>query len=199
MLLWEFLTEPDLAGYSALIIDEDIAQFWPELKLLISSATMDAEKFSKYFDKSLVVDIHYMPQPEANYLHAAITTIFQIHTTQPKGDILGQDKIEAAQENLTETARALGNKIAELIVCPMYAMNIAAMSITIDSIVFVIDSGFVKQSSYNSHVCRYEGALMPLERLQTPRDIIITTHQTISSSLMRKHNPHTWKYKHADS
>jgi hypothetical protein len=30
---------------------KDIAQFWPELKLLISSATMDAEKFSKYFDK----------------------------------------------------------------------------------------------------------------------------------------------------
>lgn len=78
---------------------------------------MDAEKFSAYFDdapifygalsrfalccvqgslKSLTlvpgrrypVDIHYTPQPEANYLHAAITTVFQIHTTQPKGDIL---------------------------------------------------------------------------------------------------------------
>ena len=34
------------------------------------------------------VDIHYTPQPEANYLHAAITTVFQIHTTQLKGDIL---------------------------------------------------------------------------------------------------------------
>jgi pre-mRNA-splicing factor ATP-dependent RNA helicase DHX16 len=34
------------------------------------------------------VDLHYTPQPEANYLHAAITTVFQIHTTQPKGDIL---------------------------------------------------------------------------------------------------------------
>lgn len=73
---------------------------------------MDAEKFSEYFDDaptfygmlivpSIVlvltllvpgrmypVDIHYTPQPEANYLHAAITTVFQIHTTQPKGDIL---------------------------------------------------------------------------------------------------------------
>lgn len=75
---------------------------------------MDAEKFSEYFDGAPVfygksvagervenkltsvlvpgrrypVDIHYTPQPEANYLHAAITTIFQIHTTQPKGDIL---------------------------------------------------------------------------------------------------------------
>ena len=76
---------------------------------------MDAEKFSEYFDEAPIfygesviipaappsiqycltvpgrrypVDIHYTPQPEANYLHAAITTIFQIHTTQPKGDIL---------------------------------------------------------------------------------------------------------------
>ncbi|RPD77807.1 pre-mRNA splicing factor [Lentinus tigrinus ALCF2SS1-7] len=202
MLLREFLTEPDLAGYSALIIDEahertlstdilfalvkDIARFRPELRLLISSATMDAEKFSEYFDDAPVfyvpgrrypVDIHYTPQPEANYLHAAITTIFQIHTTQPKGDILvfftGQDEIEAAQENLQETARALGNKIKELIVCPIYAnlpsdmqakifeptpegarkvvlaTNIAETSITIDGVVFVIDPGFVKQNSYN--------------------------------------------------
>lgn len=71
------------------------------------------------------VDILYTPQPEANYLHAAVTTVFQIHTTQPKGDILvfltGQDEIEAAQENLEETARALGNKVAELMICPIYA------------------------------------------------------------------------------
>ncbi|KAG9092001.1 hypothetical protein FS749_016076 [Ceratobasidium sp. UAMH 11750] len=202
MLLREFLTEPDLAGYSALIIDEahertlstdilfalvkDIARFRPELRLLISSATMDANKFSGYFDDAPIfyvpgrrypVDIHYTPQPEANYLHAAITTVFQIHTTQPRGDILvfftGQDEIDTAMENLQETARALGNKVAELIVCPIYAnlpsemqakifeptpegarkvvlaTNIAETSITIDGVVFVIDPGFVKQNSYN--------------------------------------------------
>ena len=33
----------------------------------------------------------------------------------------GQDEIEAAQENLEETARALGNKVAELMICPIYA------------------------------------------------------------------------------
>ena len=66
MLLREFLTEPDLASYSVMIIDEahertlhtdilfglikDIARFRPDLKLLISSATLDAEKFSEFFD-----------------------------------------------------------------------------------------------------------------------------------------------------
>ncbi|TFK49633.1 pre-mRNA splicing factor [Heliocybe sulcata] len=217
MLLREFLTEPDLAGYSALIIDEahertlstdilfalvkDIARFRPELRLLISSATMDAEKFSEYFDKAPIfdvpgrrypVDVHYTPQPEANYLHAAITTVFQIHTTQPKGDILvfftGQDEIEAAQENLQETARALGNKIAELIVCPIYAnlpsdmqakifeptpegarkvvlaTNIAETSITIDGVVFVIDPGFVKQNAYNPRTGMSSLVVVPCSR-----------------------------------
>ncbi|GJE91798.1 pre-mRNA-splicing factor ATP-dependent RNA helicase-like protein [Phanerochaete sordida] len=217
MLLREFLTEPDLAGYSALIIDEahertlstdilfalvkDIARFRPELRLLISSATMDAEKFSEYFDGAPIfyvpgrrypVDIHYTPQPEANYLHAAITTVFQIHTTQPKGDILvfftGQDEIEAAQENLQETARALGNKIPELIVCPIYAnlpsdmqakifeptpegarkvvlaTNIAETSITIDGVVFVIDPGFVKQNSYNPRTGMSSLVVVPCSR-----------------------------------
>ncbi|KAJ7712441.1 pre-mRNA splicing factor [Mycena metata] len=217
MLLREFLTEPDLAGYSALIIDEahertlstdilfalvkDIVRFRPELRLLISSATLDAEKFSEYFDnaptfyvpgRQFAVDIHYTPQPEANYLHAAITTVFQIHTTQPKGDILvfltGQEEIEACHENLQETSRALGNKIAELIICPIYAnlpsemqakifeptpegarkvvlaTNIAETSITIDGVVFVIDPGFVKQNSYNPRTGMSSLVVVPCSR-----------------------------------
>ncbi|KAF8333508.1 mRNA splicing factor RNA helicase [Cantharellus anzutake] len=217
MLLREFLTEPDLAGYSALIIDEahertlstdilfalvkDIARFRPELRLLISSATMDAEKFSEYFDGAPVfyvpgrrypVDIHYTPQPEANYLHAAITTVFQIHTTQPKGDVLvfftGQDEIETAMENINDTLHALGNKVAELTVCPIYAnlpsemqakifeptpegarkvvlaTNIAETSITIDGVVFVIDPGFVKQNSYNPRTGMASLTVVPCSR-----------------------------------
>lgn len=66
MLLREFLGEPDLGSYSVMMVDEahertlhtdvlfglvkDIARFRPDIKLLISSATLDAEKFSEYFD-----------------------------------------------------------------------------------------------------------------------------------------------------
>jgi len=39
------------------------------------------------------------PQPEANYLHAAIMTVFQIHTTRPKGDILGFEAVIQSNRN----------------------------------------------------------------------------------------------------
>ncbi|KAJ7699384.1 P-loop containing nucleoside triphosphate hydrolase protein [Mycena rosella] len=217
MLLREFLTSPDLADYSALIIDEahertlstdilfvlikDVARARPELRILISSATMDAQKFGEYFDDSRIfyvpgrphpVEIYYTPQPEANYLHAAITTCFQIHTTRPKGDILifltGQDEIEMAHENIQETARTLGNKIAELVICPIYANlpnniqakifeptpegawkvvlapNIAETSVTIEGVVFVIDPGFVKQNSYNPRTGMSSLVIVPCSR-----------------------------------
>ncbi|KAJ9116307.1 hypothetical protein QFC22_004747 [Naganishia vaughanmartiniae] len=217
MLLREFLTDPELSTYSALVIDEahertlstdilfglikDIARFRPELRLLISSATLNAQKFAKYFDDAPIfripgrryaVDLHYTAQPEANYIHAAVTTVFQIHTTQPKGDILvfltGQDEIEAMEENLKETAHALGDKVAELIIAPIYAnlpsdmqakifeptpegarkvvlaTNIAETSITIDGVVYVIDPGFVKQNNYNPKTGMESLVVEPISR-----------------------------------
>ena len=217
MLLREFLTEPDLGAYSALMIDEahertlhtdilfglvkDIARFRPELKLLISSATMDAQKFAKYFDDAPIfnipgrrypVDIHYTAQPEANYLNAAVTTIFQIHITQGRGDILvfltGQEEIEAAEQQLTETARKLGSKAPEMMICPIYAnlppelqskifeptpagarkvvlaTNIAETSLTIDGIVYVIDPGFVKENVYNARTGMESLVVTPCSR-----------------------------------
>ncbi|XP_013884176.1 pre-mRNA-splicing factor ATP-dependent RNA helicase DHX16 [Austrofundulus limnaeus] len=150
MLLREFLTEPDLASYSVVIIDEahertlhtdilfglikDIARFRPDLKVLVASATLDTERFSCFFDDAPVfripgrrfpVDIFYTKAPEADYLDACVVSVLQIHVTQPPGDILvfltGQEEIEACCEMLQERCRRLGSKIAELLILPIYA------------------------------------------------------------------------------
>jgi HrpA-like RNA helicase len=151
MLLREFLGEPDLASYSVMMIDEahertlhtdvlfglikDIARFREDIKIIISSATMNAEAFSTYFDDAAIfnipgrtfdVEILYTKAPEADYLDAAVVTVLQTHITQPfPGDILvfftGQEEIEAAVETLTERTKGLGARIKELLICPIYA------------------------------------------------------------------------------
>lgn len=150
MLLREFLNEPDLSSYSVIMIDEahertlhtdvlfgllkDLARAKPTLKLIISSATMDAEKFSEYFDDAVIinipgrrypVDIYYTKAPEGDYIEACVITALQIHITQGRGDILvfltGQDEIDAAKELLVARTRGLGKSIGELIILPIYS------------------------------------------------------------------------------
>ncbi|KAK8809587.1 hypothetical protein WA158_000530 [Blastocystis sp. Blastoise] len=203
MLLREFLTDPALEAYSVMIIDEahertlhtdillglmkDICREREDLRLIISSATMDASKFSDYFDGAPIfaiegrrfdVTTRFTKAPEADYVEAAIVTVLQIHCTQSlPGDILvfltGQNDIEQVYEGLTTRTRALGSKIKELIILPIYstlpqaeqekifqptppnarkvvlATNIAETSLTIDGIKYVVDTGFCKQNSYN--------------------------------------------------
>jgi pre-mRNA-splicing factor ATP-dependent RNA helicase DHX16 len=152
MLLREFLAEPDLQSYSVMMIDEahertlhtdvlfglvkDISRFrGDDFRLVISSATLDAEKFSEYFDNASIfmipgrmypVEILYTKTPEADYLDAAIVSILQIHVTQDvPGDILlfltGQEEIETAAEILNSRISGLGSRIRELSICPIYS------------------------------------------------------------------------------
>ncbi|KAF9639229.1 Helicase [Lasiodiplodia theobromae] len=125
MLLREAMNDHNLSRYSTIILDEahertlatdilmgllkEVVGRRPDLKLVIMSATLDAQKFQRYFNDAPLlavpgrthpVEIFYTPEPERDYVEAALRTVLQIHATEPEGDILlfltGEEEIEDA-------------------------------------------------------------------------------------------------------
>ncbi|CAN1134724.1 Probable pre-mRNA-splicing factor ATP-dependent RNA helicase DEAH9, partial [Linum perenne] len=123
------------------------------------------------------VQIHFVEEPVSDYVQAAVSTVLLIHDQEPAGDILvfltGQDDIEAAVRLLTEEVQSGGKKLSGLIILPLYSglpradqdlvfspsprgkrkviisTNIAETSLTLEGVVYVVDSGFSKQRFYD--------------------------------------------------
>ena len=99
------------------------------------SATLDAGKFQSYFDnaplmsipgRTFPVEIFYTPEPEKDYLEAAIRTVIQIHLCEEQeGDCLlfltGQEEIEDACKRIRDEVEKMGPEVGDVKVIPLYS------------------------------------------------------------------------------
>lgn len=160
MIIREMLQDPLLSRYSVVMIDDiherttnsdillgllkKIRIKRPELKLIVSSATLDAEKIEKYFNNAekgfesnilyiegrvFPVDLYYLSDSCSNYVVESARLAWNIHICKKAGDILifmtGQEEIENVTtlismkyEEELKNRKFNGMKIK---ICPLYA------------------------------------------------------------------------------
>lgn len=146
ILLREFQEDADLSKYSVILVDEahersqnidfllgllkDLLTRRPDLRIVISSATINAKEFSQYFNNAPVINVSGRTYPvEIVYEESELQTgslvdrvvdkVIDIHLFEQEGDILvfmtGADDINQVIKKLDE------KKLSGLVVLPAYA------------------------------------------------------------------------------
>jgi ATP-dependent RNA helicase DDX35 len=219
LLLREMLVDPLLNRYSVIMVDEaherslssdillsllkKVLRKRADLRVVVSSATLEAERFLNFFapdegekvhgkseeefgqivgiqGRTYPVETQYVAEPTNNYVETAVDAIMNIHETESDGDILvfltGREEIDDAIDTLGDRVANMSSKQQKLLTLPLYAglptdeqmfvfqkaptntrkvilsTNIAEASVTIDHIVYVIDSGYVKLRTYDARL-----------------------------------------------
>ncbi len=196
ILLAEISHDRDLRAYDTIIIDEaherslnidfllgylkQLLPRRPDLKVIVTSATIDTQRFSEHFDgapivtvsgRTYPVDLVYAPLPTADAdqldgICAAVTTLHGLG----EGDIL---VFLSGEREIRDAADAIaGLKLRGLDILPLYARlsaaeqhrvfqqhsglrvvlatNVAETSLTVPGIRYVVDPGFARISRYSA-------------------------------------------------
>ena len=197
ILLAEVHRDRQLDAYDTLIIDEaherslnidfllgylkQLRQRRPDLKIVITSATIDTDRFSAHFDDAPVITVEgrgypvaigYQPPQDGEPLPRQVQrAVEQVSRIDPRGDVLvflpGEREIFQAARTLRQS------NLRNTEVLPLYARlpaasqdrifqsgqqrrivlatNVAETSLTVPGIRFVIDSGLARISRYAAH------------------------------------------------